>query len=265
MANAETLAPGISADTARIKAIAEAVFIPAAALVISAILFSLFLLALGKSPAQYFELVWRGGFGTFFSFQNTLQRAAPLILCGLAFAIPAVIGLTMIGAEGSLVLGGFAAAAVAVPLVSAEAPVALTMVLMIVVAMAAGAAWNALAGWLRHARGVNETISTLLLTYIAIAIMNFFVEGLLRDPASANKPSTMPIGKDYMVGPLPGMDVHWGLAAGIILAILLQILMSRTTFGFAARVTGGNPRAALAPFRTRRRGSQSFHQRIRLL
>ena len=120
------------------------------------------------------------------------------------------------------------------------------MGLMILAAMAAGAAWNALAGWLRHARGVNETISTLLLTYIAIAIMNFFVEGLLRDPASANKPSTMPIGKDYMVGPLPGMDVHWGLAAGIVLAILLQILMSRTTFGFAARVTGGNPRAALA-------------------
>jgi general nucleoside transport system permease protein len=76
--------------------------------------------------------------------------------------------------------------------------------------------------------------------------MNFFVEGLLRDPASANKPSTMPIGKDYMVGSIPGTDVHWGLAAGIVLAILLQILMSRTTFGFAARVTGGNPRAALA-------------------
>ncbi len=246
MANAEISAPILPADTARLKAVAEAIFIPAAALVISAILFSLFLLALGKSPIQYFELVWRGGFGTSFSFQNTLQRAAPLILCGLAFAIPAVIGLTMIGAEGSLVLGGFAAAALAVPLVSAGAPVALTMVLMILAAMAAGAAWNALAGWLRHARGVNETISTLLLTYIAIAIMNFFVEGLLRDPASANKPSTMPIGKDYMVGPLPGMDVHWGLAAGIVLAILLQILMSRTTFGFAARLTGGNPRAALA-------------------
>ncbi len=153
MANAETLAPAISADTARLKAIAEAIFIPAAALVISAILFSLFLLALGKSPAQYFELVWRGGFGTSFSFQNTLQRAAPLILCGLAFAIPAVIGLTMIGAEGSLVLGGFAAAALAVPLVSNGAPVALTMALMILAAMAAGAAWNALAGWLRHARG----------------------------------------------------------------------------------------------------------------
>ena len=52
-------------------------------------------LALGKSPAEFFQLVWRGGFGTSFSFQNTLQRSAPLILTGLAFAIPAQIGLTM--------------------------------------------------------------------------------------------------------------------------------------------------------------------------
>ena len=246
MANAGTLTLNPNHSQARLRSAAEAVAIPAGALLISALLFSLFLIALGKSPVDYFELVWRGGFGTSFSFQNTLQRAAPLILTGLAFAIPATIGLTMIGAEGALVLGGFAAAAIAIPLVGAQAPVFVTVVLMVAFAMAAGAAWTALAGWLRHARGVNETISTLLLTYIAIAIMNFFVEGLLRDPASANKPSTTPIGKEYMVGAIPGTDVHWGLAAGIILAILLQFLMSRTTFGFAARVTGGNPRAALA-------------------
>lgn len=234
------------ADSARIRAAAENVVIPLGALIASGILFSVFLIFLGKSPVEFFSLLWRGGFGTSFSFQNTLQRAAPLILCGLAFAIPAQIGLTMIGAEGALVLGGFAAAAIAIPLVSGEAPVFLTMIAMAAAAMLAGGGWNAIAGWLRHARGVNETISTLLLTYIAIAIMNFFVEGLLRDPGSANKPSTMPIGKEYMVGSIPGMDVHWGLVAGIVLAVILQLLMSRTTFGFAARVTGGNPRAALA-------------------
>jgi simple sugar transport system permease protein len=234
------------ADSARFRAAAENVVIPLGALIASGVLFSIFLIFLGKSPVEFFSLLWRGGFGTSFSFQNTLQRAAPLILCGLAFAIPAQIGLTMIGAEGALVLGGFAAAAVAIPLVSNEAPVFLTMIAMAAAAMLAGGGWNAIAGWLRHARGVNETISTLLLTYIAIAIMNFFVEGLLRDPGSANKPSTMPIGKEYMVGSIPGMDVHWGLVAGIVLAVILQLLMSRTTFGFAARVTGGNARAALA-------------------
>ncbi len=231
----------------RLRAGLGAVAIPVGALVVSAALFAIFLLALERNPAQYFALVWQGGFGTWFSVQNTLGRAAPLILTGLAFAIPARIGLTMIGAEGALVLGGFAAAAAAIPMVTAGVAPPLALALMAATGMAVGAAWTGLAGWLRHARGVNETISTLLLTYIATAIAFFFIEGALRDPASANRPSTMPIGRDYMVGKLPGTDnIHWGLAAGVVLAIVLWLVMSRTTFGFAARVTGGNPRAALA-------------------
>ena len=231
---------------ARVLGMAEKAAIPIGALLVSILVFSVFLLVLGKSPVDYFSLVWRGGFGTAFSFQNTLQRAAPIILTGLAFAMTAQIGLTMIGAEGALVLGGFAAAAIAIPLVQGALSPILVMPVMLIAAVAVGGGWIALVGWLRHARGVNETISSLLLTYIAIAIMNFFVEGALRDPASANKPSTLPIGKTYMVGNIPGTDVHWGLAVGVGLAILLYLLMSRTTFGFASRVMGGNPRAALA-------------------
>jgi simple sugar transport system permease protein len=226
--------------------LAEAVFVPVFALVASMLIFSLFLLVIGKSPADFFSLVWTGGFGSSFSFQQSMQRAAPLILTALAFAIPARIGLTMIGAEGALVLGGFSAAAIAIPLVSGGAPVLVTWLFMAIAAMAVGGLWIGIAGWLRHYRGVNETISSLLLSYIAIAIMNFFVEGALRDPASANKPSTMPIGDAYRVGAIPGTDVHWGFAAGVILAIVLFVLMSRTTFGFAARMTGGNVRAARA-------------------
>jgi len=224
----------------------EAILIPVGALIASAILFSIFLLILGKSPITFFSLIWTGGFGSAFSIQNTLQRSAPLILTGLAFAIPARIGLTLIGAEGALVLGGFAAAVTAIPLVTGGVTPVIGLPLMAISAMAVGAVWIGLAGWLRHYRGVNETISSLLLSYIAIAIMNFFVEGLLRDPGSANKPSTMPIGDAYRIGPMPGTSVHWGLAAGLVLAVALYILMSRTTFGFAARMTGGNVRAAQA-------------------
>jgi general nucleoside transport system permease protein len=238
-----TVAPGLSAATLRRI---EAVAIPVGALVASALIFSVFLLFMGKSPAQFFGLIWTGGFGSAFSIQNTLLRSAPLILTGLAFAIPARIGLTVIGAEGALVLGGLSAAAVAIPLVTGGWAPGIGLPLMVVAAMATGAAWIGLVGWLRHYRGVNETIASLLLTYIAIAAMNFVVEGPLRDPASANKPSTMPIGDLYRVGPMPGTSVHWGLAAGLVLAVLLHILMTRTTFGFAARMTGGNMRAAQA-------------------
>jgi general nucleoside transport system permease protein len=229
----------------RIRRGSEYIFIPLLSLTISAFLFSIFLLLVGKSPADFFELVWRGGFGTSFSFQNTLQRAAPLILTALAVAIPARIGLILIGGEGALVLGGFCAAAIAIPLVGVAPPI-LTLIIMAVAAVTAGSLLAGLAGYLRYYRGVNETISSLLLSYIAIATMNFFVEGALRDPASSNKPSTRSIGPDYMVGKMFGSEVHWGLAAGIVAAVLLYFLMARTKFGFAARITGGNPRAALA-------------------
>ncbi|HEY4926837.1 MAG TPA: ABC transporter permease [Roseiarcus sp.] len=243
---AAAIKPAAGSDWAlRLRANSEYVAIPAFALLMAALLFALFLLAIGKSPLDFVAYVWRGGFGTAFSFQNTLQRSSPLILTALAVAIPARIGLIMIGAEGALVLGGFAAAAIAVPLIG-FAPPFLTLLIMVVAGIAVGALWVGIAGYLRYARGVNETISSLLLTYIGIAIMNFFVEGVLRDASNPNKPSTKPLGDAYMVGKIPGTDVHWGFAVGVILAIALYVLMTRTTFGFAARVTGGNFRAALA-------------------
>jgi simple sugar transport system permease protein len=230
----------------RIRRGAEYIVIPLLALAISAFLFSLFLLALGKSPIEFFQLVERGGFGTAFSLQNTLQRSSPLILTALCVALPARIGLVIIGGEGALVLGGFAAAVVAIPLVRGSVSPLFTLAVMATTAMLVGGIWIGIVGYLRYARGVNETISSLLMTYIGIAIMNFFVEGSLRDLTNPNKPSTMPIGDKYMVGHIPGTDVHWGLAAGILLSIVLYILLSRTTFGFAVRVAGGNARAALA-------------------
>ena len=107
-----------------------------------------------------------------------------------------------------------------------------------------GGLWILLAGALRQFRGVNETISSLLLVHIALAILNFLVEGPMRDPTSLNKPSTPEIGAANMIGSIPGTDVHWGLAFGIIAAVASYILIYHTVFGFAARVAGGNIRAA---------------------
>ena len=223
---------------------AEAVVVPAFALISSALLFSVFLVAIGKSPIEFFSLVWRGGFGTSFSLQNTLLRTPPLILTALCVAIPANIGLVIIGGEGALVLGGFSAAVVALPLAGLAPPWLITAV-MAGAAIAIGALWIGLVGFLRHTRGVNETISSLLMTYIAIAIMSFFVEGPLRDVSDPNRPSTRPIPRESMIGNIPGLEVHWGLVVAIVLAGLLFLLINRSTFGFAARVTGGNMRAAV--------------------
>ena len=236
------LAPAFSESMDRLRRSLEYVAIPIFALVVSAALFSLFLLGLGQSPVEFFSLLWRGAFGTAFSLQNTLVRAAPLIFTALCVAIPAQLGLVIIGGEGALVLGGLAAAVVALPLLGA--PPIIVLAAMLLASLLAGAVWIGFVGLLRFGRGVNETISSLLMSYIAVSILNFVVEGLLRDPASPNKPSTPSIGEANMVGNVPGIDVHWGLPVGVALCVVLYFLMSRTTFGFAARVTGGNLRAA---------------------
>jgi len=237
--------PATGEFLARVARSAEAIIIPLFAILVAAVLFSIFLLVLGKSPIEFFTLLWIGGFGTSFSWTNTLVRAGPLIFTALCVAIPARLGMVVIGGEGALVLGGFAAAAIAIPLVDWASPW-LTMPAMVLAAIMVGGAWIGFVGILRHYRGVNETISSLLLFYIAVAIMNFFVEGALRDPANPNKPSTLPIGDANMVCTIPGTDIHWGLAVGVVLAILVWVLMNRTKFGFAARITGGNVRAARA-------------------
>lgn len=220
----------------------EALLVPLMALALAAGAFSLFLMFLGKSPAEFFTLVWRGAFGSAFSFQNTLQRAAPLLLTALCVALPAHLGLVVIGGEGAVVLGGLAGAAVAVPLMGAPPPV--VQAAMALAGIAAGGAWIGLAGWLRARRGINETISSLLLAYVALALFNHIVEGPLRDPLSLNKPSTAPIGDANMLGTLPGTDIHPGLPVGIVACIAFWILIYRTSFGFGCQVTGGNIRAA---------------------
>jgi general nucleoside transport system permease protein len=221
---------------------AENVLIPALAVAAALALFGAFVAASGVNPLELYALMYRGAFGTWFSWQNTLTRAAPLILTALCTALPAQLGMVIIGGEGALVMGGLAATAAALALQGA--PPLVVQLGMAAAAVLAGGAWIALAGGLRHYRGVNETISSLLLVYIAIAILNHLVEGPMRDPTSLNKPSTRLIGAVNMIGTIPGTDIHWGLVFGIVAAVLAYILVYHTVFGFAARIAGGNLRAA---------------------
>jgi simple sugar transport system permease protein len=212
------------------------------ALGISVVLFGGFVATAGHNPLDVYAEMYRGAFGTWFSFQNSLLRAAPLMLTGLCTALPARLGLIIIGGEGALVVGGIAAAASAAVL--RGAPPVVVIPGMMLGSMLAGGFWIGAAGALRAWRGVNETIGSLLLSYIGIALFNHLVEGPFRDPASLNKPSTPPIGEVNRLGNLPGLDVHLGLAFGVVACLTCYVLMEHTVFGFSARIVGGNPRAA---------------------
>lgn len=221
---------------------AESATISALALLASMALFGVFLTLFGANPFAVFGSIYRGAFGSWFAWQNTLQLAAPLMLTALCTALPAQLGLIVIGGEGALIMGGVAAVAAALTI--PHAPPFVVVAAMMLAGAAAGGLWVGLAGALRAYRGVNETISSLLLNYIAIALMNHLVTGPMRDPEMVNRPSSWHIGEPNMIGSIPGMDVHWGLVYGVIACVIAFVLMHSTVFGFAARMVGGNVRAA---------------------
>jgi ABC-type uncharacterized transport system permease subunit len=215
--------------------------LPSAAILAALGLFGIFVAFAGVNPVEVWAILFQGAFGSWFAWQNTLQRAAPLMLTALCVAIPARAGLTIIGGEGALVLGGLGAAALAqaLPLGGMGGTVAACTA-----GAALGAAWIMLAGWLRQWRGVNETISSLLLAYVAIGLFKHIVEGPLRDPSSLNKPSTHALADSLRIGGIGGSDVHWGLVLGVVACLAAAVWLRATPSGFAVRVVGGNLRAA---------------------
>jgi len=213
------------------------------ALIGTMVLFSLFLAVQGQPPLDAIGLIFEGAFGSAFSWQNTLMRASPLMLTALCVALPARVGLVVIGGEGALALGGLSAAVIPM-LLPASTSWLIATPLMAVAGMVTGAVWVGGVGALKQWRGVNETISSLLLSYIAIAVFKFLVEGPLRDAASLNKPSTIAVPAAWMIGSMPGMQMHWGLFWSVLVCLGVSIFTTFSTKGFAMQVVGGSPRAA---------------------
>lgn len=221
----------------------EAICLPIAALIFSLVLFGLFCAAAGANPFAVYGSIYKAAFGSWFSFQNTLIRASPLMLTALCTALPARLGLVIIGNEGALIVGGLGAVATGLTLGTSVPPVVVQLA-MALAGIVCGGVWIGAVGALRHYRAVNETISSLLLNYIAIALLNHLVGGPWKDPSSLNKPSTYPIADVNMLGKIGDSRVHYGLIYGLIACAICYVLIQRTTFGFAARTAGGNIRAA---------------------
>ncbi len=220
----------------------EAITLSLGALLVAGVLIAFFIMITGNAPTEVFQSIYRGAFGNWFSWQNTLVRAAPLMLTALCTAIPARLGLIVIGGEGAVVVGGLVSALIGIELQALGPWCVLPAMLM--GGCIAGGLLVGCAGALRYYRGVNETISSLLLNYITVAILMFLVVGPLKDPATMNKPSTFSIGDGNMMGALGDSSIHWGLAFGVITCALLWLVVRLTPLGFAGDVVGGNVRAA---------------------
>ncbi len=206
-------------------------------------IFALFLLSVGADPLTTYRSMLDSALGDRYGISEVLIRAAPFVLAALATAIPARVGLVNVGAEGQLVIGALTATAAAVILTDTF-PTVITLPLLVLAGMLGGALWAGISGFLRVQFDLNETISTLLLNYVAFLVVGYFVHGLLRDPDSFNWPYSPPLVEQARWATIGGTRLHWGVILAPIAALLIWYLVSRTYWGLRLRVVGGNPEAA---------------------
>jgi simple sugar transport system permease protein len=206
------------------------------------VLFSLVLLTAGKNPLDTYASLLGSTLGSGFGFTEIFVKLIPVIFTALAVALPARLGLVNVGGEGQLHLGALLASMAALALGPAV-PLWIGIPVSIVSGMVGGALWALVPAWLRARGWLNETISTLLLNYVALRLVDFFVYGPLRDPGSANVPQTAAFGDGWTWPALIGR-IHIGLILGIAALVLVAVVLNRTRWGYEIRAIGGNPLAA---------------------
>lgn len=198
----------------------------------------------GVSPWVAYGEMLRGSFGSRLAVTETLTRASPLILTGLAAAVAFRARLWNIGGEGQFYMGALAAAAlghsvvVGLPLPAAWAVIALG-------AMAAGAVLLLIPALLRLRFGVDEVVTTLLLNFVALLFVGLMVEGVLKDPMAFGWPQSVPVASGLRLPDLvPRSRLHVGLVLAVIVAGIIWLVQARTVFGAQTRAAGLNPGAA---------------------
>jgi len=200
----------------------------------------------GENPWHVLQILVKGAFGTSYDFGMTLFYSTPLILTGLAVALPFQAGLFNIGAEGQLTLGALAAASVGALWPGVPWPVA--PLLAGTAAFAAGMMWGAIPGWLRAKRGSHEVINTIMLNFIAAGIASYVTLYLLQNPDTQN-PETRTIGAGYLIQQFPvfgGAPVSMALLMAIVAAVIVWIFMWKTVVGYEMRAVGQSELAARA-------------------
>jgi simple sugar transport system permease protein len=177
------------------------------------------------------------------SLSDVLIKATPIILAALAVAVPARAGLTNVGGEGQLLLGGIAAAGT-VDLLGGGTPMAVLLPAMLLAAAIGGALWAGIAGVLREQLRINEAVTTLLLNYLAIDLMGFLIYDAWKDPNGSGQPQSVELPANARLPLIGTSTVHMGFIIAVVATAGVWAVLRYTTWGFRLRVVGGNPEAA---------------------
>ena len=218
------------------------VFATLAALLIGAVM----LLFLKVNPIEAYAALWDGAFGSSNAFAETLVKATPLLLVALGICISFRGDVINIGGEGQMIVGAIFATWVG--LTFTDLPGWLVITLAMLAGFLGGAVWGGIPGVLKAYFRVNEILSTVMMNAIAVQLMNYLLRGPMIDPSQAQLASKIPQTAALLdIFRLPRLiptRLHLGALIAVILAILVYILLWRTTLGYRIRAVGQNPNAA---------------------
>lgn len=197
----------------------------------------------GGNPFDAYALMVKGSFGSLFSLSETLTRATPLILTGLAAAVAFRARLWNIGAEGQLYIGALAAVLVGSGVF--QAPPLVMIPIVMLAGFIAGGLMMVVPAFLKQRFGADEVVITLLLNFVVILFIQMLIEGPLKDPLALGWPQSIPLidAADYPKL-IPRMRIHFGLIVGLAAALILWVVVRRTVLGFEIRAVGENRAAA---------------------
>lgn len=205
---------------------------------------AVFIAGIGENPFQIYALLFHEAFGTGYGLGQTLFRATPLLFTGLAVALAFRAGLFNIGVEGQMYLGGFAAA-----LAGAywHLPAPFMAPAAVIAAALTGAGWGAIPGALKARFGAHEVINTIMLNFIAFALVSWAGHGLFQTATVRTReiaPAAALPRLDGLFAALRGAPVNLSLVLGLVLAAAVAILLFRTRLGYELRAVGLNAPAA---------------------
>lgn len=173
---------------------------------------------------------------------DSVVRAIPLILTGLAVALAFRAGVFNLGAEGQFLVGAAASTTASIKL--AALPGVLTLAIALVAGTFAGAVWAGIAAELKRKYHVLEIISTIMLNFVALYLVSFLVRGPMQEPTHIY-PQTQALAEAARLPMiLPGTRLHAGILIAVGVAIVLYWILRETAAGFRIRATGASPRAA---------------------
>jgi general nucleoside transport system permease protein len=222
------------------------------AVVVALAIGALILWFVGGDPVRAYLHILDAAFGSVGVISDTLVKATPLILTGLACSIAFRMRLWNIGAEGQFLLGAWGASAIVLaPVLPADTPAIVMIPVMMLAGAAAGALWGLIPGVLKARLAVNEIITTLMLNYIALAWVQFWVfgpwsESGFQETAQFPRTAYLPRLTDFAdaVPALGGLTVHLGFLFALLATAIVWLVVSRTHWGYELRLIGDNPRAA---------------------